>query len=428
MQRDVNMYEVKVGFSVLDLGGVSFDKDPDSYDREMTLDVNSWDLTNVQLSSIQDFDDTLNTRFPMIAAGNEETYFMNLPLAISAQVDWNIDYGFYLGASAFLSPTGTDVNKVGHLTRATLNPRYESKWFGAGVPLSYQAYSGFDAGLYLRLGPLVVGSHNLFKTLFADNVSGYNLWFAFKVPIPYGKTYGPSDRDGDGVYDQNDECIDVPGPVVNNGCPYGDLDQDGVLDNADECIDTPGPIKNNGCPYGDKDGDGVLDEADACIDVAGPADNNGCPYLDTDGDGVLDKDDECLLSPGTVENNGCPALDEEQEEVLRQAFENLEFDVNKDIIRESSFASLNELAKLLVENPTWVLSMEGHTDSDGADADNLDLSKRRVESVKRYLVERGADGEQFRLAWFGESDPLVPNDSPENKQKNRRVEMTIIFN
>jgi outer membrane protein OmpA-like peptidoglycan-associated protein len=518
VSRFQNKYEVKVGFSVLDIGGIGYTKDPDSYDRDNgSLDVLFWDLTEVQLSDIQDFDDTLNTRFPTVAGSNSSEYTMTLPTSIGMQVDWNIDKGFYTGASVFYSPSAgaNNVNKNRHLTRAALNPRWEHAWFGAGVPLSYQTFSGFDAGLYLKAGPLAIGSHNFLTGVLANSLSGSNVWMAFSFPIPYKKTYGPSDRDGDGVYDQNDECIDVPGPVANNGCPYpdldgdgvldsadecidvpgvkenngcpyGDKDEDGVLDNADECIDLAGPIDNNGCPYGDKDGDGVddgsddcidvpgprdnngcpygdrdndgvLDSADDCIDVAGPAENNGCPfgdrdqdgvldkeddcidapgpaenngcpYLDTDNDGVLDKDDECALSPGPASNNGCPELAEEEKEILRRAFENLEFDSDKDVIRAVSYESLNELGGLLVENPTWILSLEGHTDSDGTADHNMDLSKRRVESVKAYLMERGAQEEQFRLAWFGETQPLVePEQSAADKQRNRRVEMEIFF-
>ncbi len=235
------------------------------------------------------------------------------------------------------------------------------------------------------------------------------------------------DKDSDGVPDSKDDCIDVAGPAHNNGCPEGDRDGDGVLDKDDECIDTPGPAANKGCPEGDKDGDGVLDKDDECIDLPGPVANKGCPYADKDNDGVIDTEDDCPLTPGLKENKGCPKLEKEEEEILQRAFDNLEFDTNKDVIRQVSFASLNELADLMKKKSEWRLALEGHTDSDGSDEANMDLSRRRTLSVKKFLSDRGVEGERILTTWFGETRPLVPNDTPANKQKNRRVEMEIVF-
>jgi outer membrane protein OmpA-like peptidoglycan-associated protein len=273
-------------------------------------------------------------------------------------------------------------------------------------------------------------------------------------PANKGCPYG--DKDKDGVLDNADECIDVPGPVENNGCPYADKDGDGVLDNVDQCIDVPGPKENNGCPYNDKDGDGVLDAADECIDVPGPKENNGCPYsdrdndgifdkddqcpdapgplsnngcpeLDTDGDGVLDKDDECPKTPGLKENKGCPKIEEEEQKILDKAFENLEFETGKAVIKYSSYDELNALAELLKSKPGAKLKISGHTDNVGSDASNLQLSKIRAEAVRSYLVKKGVQLNRFIVEYFGETQPIADNATPEGRARNRRVEMLMTF-
>lgn len=99
------------------------------------------------------------------------------------------------------------------------------------------------------------------------------------------------------------------------------------------------------------------------------------------------------------------------------------FDVNKDIVKPESYGALNDIAKILKENPDVRVRITGHTDSDGADAANLDLSKRRGASVKNELVKSfGIDASRLESDGKGESAPIAPNDTPSNKSLNRRVE------
>jgi len=235
------------------------------------------------------------------------------------------------------------------------------------------------------------------------------------------------DTDGDGVLDKDDKCPDVAGPAENDGCPWGDKDEDGVLDNEDQCPDQPGPADNSGCPWGDKDGDGTPDNEDRCPEVPGPADNDGCPYQDSDGDGVIDADDNCPRTPGPLENAGCPVIEKEEQEVLNTAFSNLEFETGSDIIAASSYESLDELAALLIKKPEYKLKISGHTDNVGSAESNLRLSEKRSKSVSRYLSNKGVDTSNFIVEWFGESKPIYPNDTREGRQKNRRVEMEVVF-
>lgn len=99
------------------------------------------------------------------------------------------------------------------------------------------------------------------------------------------------------------------------------------------------------------------------------------------------------------------------------------FDVNKDIVKPESYGTLKGIADVLSENPEVRVKIVGHTDSDGADAANLDLSKRRGASVKNELVKSfGIDISRLESDGLGETKPVSPNDTPANKASNRRVE------
>ncbi len=99
------------------------------------------------------------------------------------------------------------------------------------------------------------------------------------------------------------------------------------------------------------------------------------------------------------------------------------FDVNSDKVKSESYGALNEIAKVLAENPSVRIQIVGHTDSDGDDAKNLDLSKRRAISVMNELSKNfSIDASRMVTDGKGESQPIAPNDTPANKAKNRRVE------
>ncbi len=99
------------------------------------------------------------------------------------------------------------------------------------------------------------------------------------------------------------------------------------------------------------------------------------------------------------------------------------FDVNKDEVKPESYGTLNDIAKILNEVPDVKVKIVGHTDSDGQDAANLDLSKRRAASVKAELAKSfGVNADRLVTDGMGESQPVAPNDTPVNKALNRRVE------
>jgi hypothetical protein len=113
------------------------------------------------------------------------------------------------------------------------------------------------------------------------------------------------------------------------------------------------------------------------------------------------------------------------QEKLRDVFNNLNFETAKDVILASSYPYLDELASVLLKAKNWTIKIVGHTDNQGSDAYNMDLSLRRANSVKRYLVGKGVVETSITTEGKGESMPLVPNDTKENRATNRRVEFII---
>ncbi len=99
------------------------------------------------------------------------------------------------------------------------------------------------------------------------------------------------------------------------------------------------------------------------------------------------------------------------------------FDVNKDVVKPESYGTLKEIAAILNEVPDVKVKILGHTDADGQDAANLDLSKRRAASVKAELAKNfGVNADRLETDGLGETQPVAPNDTPVNKALNRRVE------
>lgn len=235
------------------------------------------------------------------------------------------------------------------------------------------------------------------------------------------------DDDLDGVPNGQDKCPNLAGSPAEQGCPFGDRDGDGIRNDIDGCPDLAGVSSNRGCPVDDRDQDGIVDKFDRCPDVAGAIRTGGCPDNDTDGDGILDSDDDCPNTAGLQSKGGCPEVTKAEEVTLDLAIRNLYFDTNKWDIWQSSERYLDRLAEVMIEHPDWQLSLVGHTDARASEEYNLELSKRRAESVKSYLVARGVQPRQLLTDYYGEAKPAATNTSESGMQLNRRVEMTFVF-
>ncbi|MGC4036388.1 MAG: OmpA family protein [Chitinophagaceae bacterium] len=238
-------------------------------------------------------------------------------------------------------------------------------------------------------------------------------------------TKGCPDKDGDGIADREDKCPQEPGKVKYNGCPVPDTDKDGINDEEDKCPQIAGVAKYGGCAIPDTDKDGINDEEDKCPQVAGVARYNGCPVPDTDGDGISDEEDKCPQTKGTKENGGCPVIKKEILEKVNYAARSIEFEYTKATIRSSSYAVLDEVAKILNQDQSLILAIEGHTSNDGVLDANMKLSQARADNVKAYFVSKGIDASRLHAQGFGTNKPLNSGKTAAEKAKNRRVEMKV---
>ncbi len=252
-----------------------------------------------------------------------------------------------------------------------------------------------------------------------------------------------ADSDGDGLLDGADRCPSEPRSArpdpAQPGCPLRDRDSDGVFDPDDLCptqSPTPAPDPTRrGCPARDRDADGVLDPDDQCPEAprgAFPdAARAGCPTPDADGDFVADASDACRAERGVPSTdparNGCPnALVQIRDGAVRIA-QQVQFNTNRDRIKRPSFPILQAVADTLRAAPFLRrVSVEGHTDDRSTPARNLDLSRRRADAVMRWLIQHGVAAERLEAHGFGQERPIASNDTPEGRERNRRVEFRIV--
>jgi outer membrane protein OmpA-like peptidoglycan-associated protein len=238
------------------------------------------------------------------------------------------------------------------------------------------------------------------------------------VPLPV-----ITDRDHDGIVDSVDACPDEPGLTALQGCP--DKDGDGIADKDDKCPDVAGLAKYQGCPVPDTDKDGINDQEDKCPTVAGVARYQGCPVPDTDKDGVNDEDDKCPNEAGPASNLGCPVILKAAIEKVNKAAQNIYFQTNSSKLLPKSYKSLKEVVKVLSDNPSYMIDINGHTDNTGSDELNQKLSESRANSVKQYLIENGISENKITATGYGESKPIADNKTAAGRAMNRRVEMNL---
>ncbi len=100
----------------------------------------------------------------------------------------------------------------------------------------------------------------------------------------------------------------------------------------------------------------------------------------------------------------------------------IRFDVNRATLRPESFGVINEIVKLMNDNPDLNFSIEGHTDSDGSEGLNQTLSESRAKTVMYQMIKMGVAPSRLKSVGHGQSLPVAANDTPEGKAQNRRVE------
>ncbi len=147
--------------------------------------------------------------------------------------------------------------------------------------------------------------------------------------------------------------------------------------------------------------------------------------LDDDGDGINDCDDQCPSTPAdvAVDASGCPKPDEV---LMRLEGVNFAFDSAK--LTPESERILDQATQELQEAASVTVRVEGHTDSIGSEAYNLQLSERRAQGVVVYLISKGFDPSRVEPEGMGEGNPVDTNDTKEGRYHNRRVDFVVTSN
>lgn len=253
----------------------------------------------------------------------------------------------------------------------------------------------FDGGGWGRDEP-----YNLINDSYSDNLWTVNLGLTFKLGkhISHLTWHDPLQE----VYYRTSVLENASYDLLV--CEKGDGDNDGVCDDWDRQLDTP---------------------SGARVDGAGVA-------LDMDLDGVIDLYDKCVTVPGPVENNGCPNTPKVNTqtsiEEINKDFEGIEFELNSDKIRTSSYDKLNHAAEVIKSlDAGSKFLVIGATDTRGSEQYNLNLSQRRANAVVKYLTGKGVNSTILAPEGHGEKDLKYPECEPATKcpewknEANRRV-------
>ncbi len=337
--------------------------------------------------------------------------------ALSDRVSLETAFGYsYLGGVNDLKVWDGSLNLLYSMSPYTnLSP-----YFIAGVGMintdsdamdpENSAAGNVGLGLMLRFGDSPVSlrlEHRArFETLntltFQDQITSLGLQFAFggkQTPAPAPKP--------------------APPPPVERD---GDADEDGVPDSRDECPNTAigRSVDASGCPR-DSDGDGVADDQDKCPNTVRqvPVDAYGCEF-DSDNDRVVNRLDDCpnTIAGTRVDSKGC-----EIREIIN--LPGVNFQTNSSILLAGAESVLDDAAATLRLNPDIIVQVAGHTDSAGSAEYNVWLSDRRANSVRNYLIDRGANARNLSALGYGEAEPVADNETAQGRARNRRVELRI---
>ena len=320
-----------------------------------------------EIENTDNLEELLND-FNLINSLTTQGLKTSLPTALHINADWSFNKNLFINLATDLSLTSRKkTGRVSIANEIALIPRYESRSFSFYSPFRIQQGTGFEWGTGFRFGPLYVGSGSILSNLIGGNIEGADVYAGLKIPILRKRD---KDFDDDGVKDKKDECVEVPGEIENNGCPWPDIDGDTVIDKEDECPDEPGTVANNGCPE--------------------------------------------------------PEVTEEVQKELNSYAKSILFNSGKSTIKAESAAVLADILKILNEYPNASFTIEGHTDSIGSAPSNQKLSEKRAAAVERFLVDKGVDPSRLSSIGYGEEKPIATNMYKDGREKNRRVEINLV--
>jgi len=279
------------------------------------------------------------------------------------------------------------------------------------------SWAGAHVGPRLRVEQAWFDAHVNYGTSGSVQRSGFDVGVGYDFDVGDNVQIAPAIRYqfGSDPLDQHAQLV-----MLGIGVSYVARDEQRVAPTA------PAPEKKDE----DADDDGVLDEDDICPEehmgsIPDP-ERDGCPARDRDDDMVLDHEDACPDEPGAPntdpKRNGCPGLvrvEDAQIKINRPIY----FDYDSDRIKPESFEVLTAVLEAMKQLQVKKLRIEGHTDDQGSDEYNRELSLRRAEAVEHWLINNAdIDLDDISVRGYGKSRPVSDHDD----SKNRRVEFHIL--
>lgn len=277
-----------------------------------------------------------------------------------------------------------------------------------GLGYHHYDYEDLQVGLNSDDEPVIAG-----KDFIQGSAGlGINFWVLDKVGFKVASSYNylpfleGNDKDLNGYIDYFNSSFAI---IARFGGPY--KVKSGIM-----------PLET------DRDQDGILDDEDACPTEAGFEHLQGCP--DKDLDGTADGQDECPEEHGPIENKGCPKVEVDTIAIgqVREMFKwvDFRFELNKSKLTEESMYNAKFLAEVINKFKDKRFYIDGHADITGDSEKNMILSKERAQAVVDALVNAGVPKNRLESRGFGDTQPLAPNDTPEGRKQNRRVEINLI--
>lgn len=228
-----NKYLIRVQGSVNDMGSVKMNNkqyvrnyrlapnstivfDPATIDTLMALN----DRYGQENGTLAVADSMIGRYLGFASQGN--SFEWKLPTILNLNVDFNIYKGFYANVLWIQTLRQQQVNGLRGFSALAVTPRFESRHFELAVPVQItQNYTATRLGLYMRSGPVWIGTDNLNALFAKKDIYGADVYFGVALPIHRKKE---RDKDGDFVSNRKDKCKKIPGPWANRGCPLDNPD------------------------------------------------------------------------------------------------------------------------------------------------------------------------------------------------------------
>jgi len=284
------------------------------------------------------------------------------------------------------------------LNTLTFTPRFEMSQIDFGLPVTVDGYTNLTAGMYLRLGPLFVGSTNCWNAIVGSSIRGLNLYSGLKIPITFGTSKKPKK---------------LHTPKLSNKTP------------KEEKVDsTTLALRQAEIEHKAEQDKAWAIEQERLIREAAEEK----PILLTSDTIPSPKSQPKINIIPTPE----PLVEPESEYYDVKKGENAikevkaYFQSNSAWIASADRAKLDILAKDMQAEPKYHAVIHGYTDNVGDPESNKKLADKRARKVKEYLEKQGVDSSKLTLTAKGAQSPAAENDTPEGREKNRRVEILLL--